>query len=173
MGFGTQVEVRTPVKGLSFWLSKRKTSKQEYMYWAARNSKGRQCNKEIREIIVRDPQINMRYFIIFLNCELQCAHWDVLQGPNKLKNYRLRWLSKPLRLAKFESLWIQVCSIVAVSGIPGDISLLSLSFWQSFLNDFVVIFYHWIPLMLATSPFYNVILGFNVPLILPPWLPRC
>ena len=69
-----QVEVRTSVNGLNFWLSKRKTSKQEYMYWVARNSKGRQCNKEIREIIVRDPQINMRYFIIFLNFELQYAH---------------------------------------------------------------------------------------------------
>ena len=45
----------------------------------------------------------------------------MLQGPNKLKNYKLRWLSKPLRLAKFESLWVQVCSIVAVSGIPGTV----------------------------------------------------
>ena len=27
-----QVEVKTPIKRLSFWLSKRKTSKQEYMY---------------------------------------------------------------------------------------------------------------------------------------------
>ena len=43
----------------------------------------------------------------------------MLQGPNKLKNYRLRWLSKPLRLPKFKSIWIQVCSIVAIFGIPG------------------------------------------------------
>ena len=40
----------------------------------------------------------------------------MLQGPNKLKNYRLRWLSKPLRLAKFEFFWIQVYSIVAILG---------------------------------------------------------
>ena len=92
----------------------------------------------------------------------------MLQGPNKLKNYKLRWLFKPLRLAKFESLWIQVCSIVAISGIPSDIPLLSSSFWQSFLNDFVVIFYYWIPpSMLAAFPFYSAILGFEVPLIPP------
>ena len=100
----------------------------------------------------------------------------MLQGPNKLKNYRLRWLSKPLRLAKFESLWIQVCSIVAVFGIPDDISLLSLSFWQSFLNDSVVIYYCWMPFsMLAVFPFYSVILGFrgstNSSLLLP-WVPK-
>ena len=40
----------------------------------ARNSKGKQCNKETHEIIVKDPQISMKYFIIFLNCGLQCAH---------------------------------------------------------------------------------------------------
>ena len=86
----------------------------------------------------------------------------MLQGPNKLKNYRFRWLSKPLRLAKFESFWIQVCAIVTVSRIPGNVSLLALSFWQSFLNDSVLIFYYSIPLsMLATFPFYSVILGFG------------
>ena len=100
----------------------------------------------------------------------------MLQGPNKLKNYRLRWLSKPLRLAKFESLWIQVCSIVAVFGILGDISLLSLSFWQSFLSDSVVIYYCWMPFsILAVFPFYSVILGFwgstNSSLLLP-WVPE-
>ena len=141
------------------------------MYWAARNSKGRQCNKEIREIIVRDPQINMRYFIIFLNCELQCAHWDVLQGPNKLKNYRLRWLSKPLRVAKFESLWIQVCSIVAVSRIPGAVFCFFWVFWQSFLNDSCSdsLLLN-TPSMLAAFPFYSVILGFRIPLIPLLWL---
>ena len=36
------------------------------MYWIARNSKGKQCNKERHKIIVRDPQVNVKYLIIFL-----------------------------------------------------------------------------------------------------------
>ena len=85
----------------------------------------------------------------------------MLQGPNKLKNCRLRWLSKPLRFAKFESLWTQVCSVVAVFGIPSDISLLSLSclteFSQWFCCDLLLLNS---PSMLAVFPFYSVILGF-------------
>ena len=63
----------------------------------------------------------------------------MLQGPNKLKNYRLRWLSKPLRLAKFESLRIQVCSIVAVFRIPGNISLSFITFFEFFDRVFSMI----------------------------------
>ena len=88
-----------------------------------------------------------------------------LQGPNKLKNYRLRWLSKPLRLAKFESLWIKVCSIVAVFGIPGNISLLSLSFDKVFSMILLWFTIAECPSMLAVFPFYSVILSSEVPLI--------
>ena len=42
-------------------------------------------------------------FHCFLKFLIHHAHQDVLQGPNKFKNYRLRWLFRPLRLAKFES----------------------------------------------------------------------
>ena len=89
----------------------------------------------------------------------------MLQGPNKLKNYKLRWFSKPLRLAKFESLWIQVCSIVVVLGYQTIflfLLLLSLNFLTKFsqwfcfdsllLND---------PPLLVASPFHSVILGFR------------
>ena len=38
------------------------------------SSKGKQCNKETHEIIVKDPPITMKYFIIFLNCGLQCTY---------------------------------------------------------------------------------------------------
>ena len=95
----------------------------------------------------------------------------MIQGPSKLKNYILRRLFKPLRLAKFESFWIRVCAIVAISGIPGDGLLISLSFsWQSFLKWFLF----WFPLPSSRSfpPIYSVI--FRVPgnywfPVLPPW----
>ena len=41
------------------------------------------------------------YFLKFL---IHCAHYDMLQGPNKFKNHRLGCLLRPLKLAKFESL---------------------------------------------------------------------
>ena len=77
---------------------------------------------------------------------------------NKFKNYRLRWLFKPLRLAKFESLWIQVCSIVAVWDTE---KCLSLSF-STFLSSDRVFFYDSIMIPLAfqcwlPSLFYSVI----------------
>ena len=84
------------------------------------------------------------------------------QGPNKFKNYRLRWLSKPLRLVKFKSLWIQVCSIVAVSGYQA-IFLFLFTFFE-FLTEFS----QWFCTdslsltsspMLATSSFYIIILS--------------
>ena len=95
-----------------------------------------------------------------------------LQGPNKLKNYRLRWLSKPLRLAKFESLWIKVCSIVAVFGIPGNISLLSLSFDKVFSMILLWFTIAECPSMLAVFPFYSVILRFWGTTDSSLWLPR-
>ena len=37
------------------------------MYWTARKTtKGKQCNKEKHTITIRDPQVNMKYLIIFL-----------------------------------------------------------------------------------------------------------
>ena len=77
----------------------------------------------------------------------------MIQGSNKLKNYRLWWLSKLLRLAKFESFWIQVCAIVAVLGILGDISLLSLSFLTKFFSMILLLCFS-----IAFSHFYSVIL---------------
>ena len=87
----------------------------------------------------------------------------MIQGSNKLKNYKFRWLSNPLRLAKFESFWIQVYAIVAISGILGDISLLSLSvlteFSQWFCCDFLLFSHKNSSLLPATfPPFYSVIL---------------
>ena len=96
----------------------------------------------------------------------------MLQGPNRLKNYRLRWLLKPLRLAKFEFLWIQVCSIVVVWDTK---KCLSLSF-STFLSSDRVFFYdsaiilstpcYWLP-----SPFYSVIPRVWGPIDSPPLLP--
>ena len=90
----------------------------------------------------------------------------MIQGSNKLKNYRLWWLSKPLRLARFESFWIQVCAIMAVSGIPGDISLLSLSFLTKFFSIILLLYFS-----IAFSPFYIVLLEsqgiIDSPILLP------
>ena len=98
----------------------------------------------------------------------------MLQGPNKLKNYRLRRLSKPLRLAKFESLWIQVCSIVAVFGISGNISLLSLSFDRVFSMILLWFPYIWMPLQRwLLLPFIVLFWGPEVPLIPPFCSPGC
>ena len=98
----------------------------------------------------------------------------MLQDPNKFKNYRLRWLSKPLRLAKFESLWIQVCSIVAVFGISGNISLLSLSFDRVFSMILLWFPYIWMPLQRwLLLPFIVLFWGPEVPLIPPFCSPRC
>ena len=36
------------------------------MYWAAKNSKGKQYKKEIREVIVRDPQSIWDISLFFL-----------------------------------------------------------------------------------------------------------
>ena len=102
----------------------------------------------------------------------------MLQGPNKLKNYRLRWLSKPLRLARFESLWIQVCSIVSVSGyrtIFLSLLLLSLSFLIEFSQWFCPnsLLPNALP-MLAASSFYSVVLRFRGTTdssLLFPWVP--
>ena len=90
----------------------------------------------------------------------------MIQGSNKLRNYRLWWLSKPLRLARFESFWIQVCAIVAVSGILGDISLLSLSFLTEFFSMILLLCFS-----IAFSPFYSVLLEsqgtIDSPILLP------
>ena len=79
--------------------------------------------------MVRDPQINKKYFIECSLLWLQCAHEDVIQGSSKLKNYSFRYLFKPLRLSKIDSFWIRVCAILAVSGLSGDNVLISLSFF--------------------------------------------
>ena len=89
----------------------------------------------------------------------------MIQGLNKLKNYRLWWLSKPLRLVKFESFWIQACAIVAVSGISGDVSYFLWVFWQR-LSQTILLFFS-----IAFSLFYSVILesrGINDSLVLLP-----
>ena len=108
----------------------------------------------------------------------------MIQGSNKLKNYRFRWLSKPLRLAKFESFWIQVCAIVAISRIPGDISLFSFEFDRVLLMVFFYFFlffyfyeisYYSLKnsslLPVAFPPFYSVMLGsrgtIDSPVLLP------
>ena len=97
----------------------------------------------------------------------------MIQGSSKLKNYRLRWLFKSLRLAKFESFWIWVCAIVAVSGILGDDLLIFLSFsWQNFLNDYVVISLAFFTIL---PSFYSVIfrvLGNYWFPCFAPWLPE-
>ena len=100
----------------------------------------------------------------------------MIRGSNKLKNYRLWWLSRPLRLVKFKPFWIQVCAIVVVSGIPGDISLFSLEFDKVLLMVFCQDFFisrSKIPpfCWLFSPPFYSVILGsrgtINSPILLP------
>ena len=94
----------------------------------------------------------------------------MIQGSNKLKNYKLRWLSKLLRLVKFESIWIQVCAIVVVSGIPGDISLLFeclIEFSQGLSCDFLLFSHrNFLALLPTAFPlFYSVILEYGELLI--------
>lgn len=87
----------------------------------------------------------------------------MLQGPNKFKNRKLWWLFKPLRLAKFESLWIQVCSLVAVWGSRTMFSLYFLSFWiliELSQGFFTLIHCCWRPFTVGCFPFYNTILRF-------------
>ena len=87
----------------------------------------------------------------------------MLQSSNKFKNHRRGWLFKPLRLVNFESPWIQVRFLTAVWGSR---MLFSLSF-SPFLNSdkvfssiFTPLHCCWIPSLLATYPFYSVILRF-------------
>ena len=85
----------------------------------------------------------------------------MIQVLSKLKNYSLRWLFKPLWLAKFDSFWIRVCAIVAFSRIPGSnfTSFSEFSFRQNFLNDSVTNFS--LPSSQSFPPFYSVILEFQ------------
>ena len=86
----------------------------------------------------------------------------MLQGPNKFKNHRLRWLLKPLRLTKFDSLWIQAYSLVAASRSWTVFSLSSL-----FLNSnkvfpkylFPLIYCCWMNFTIGCPSFYSAILG--------------
>ena len=99
----------------------------------------------------------------------------MIRDSNKLKNYRLWWLSRPLRLIKFEPFWIQVCAIVAVFGILGDISLFSLEFDRVLLmvscRDFYCSLKNSSLLLASFRPFYSVILGsretIDSPILLP------
>ena len=88
----------------------------------------------------------------------------MLQGPNKFKNHKIRWLFRPLILAKFESLWIQVYSLVAAWGFWTVFSLSFFSlfeFSQGFLKDlFPLIHCYWMPFTVGCPSFDSVILGF-------------
>ena len=87
----------------------------------------------------------------------------MLQGPIELKNHKLRWL---LQVSKTGKVWISLNPSMFYSGcveIPGSISP-SFStfskFWQSFLNDSVMIQSCPIALsMLPAFPFYSVVVG--------------
>ena len=93
----------------------------------------------------------------------------MLQSPNKLKNYRLRWLSKTCKI------WIPLNPNMFYNGCFWDTGRYFPTFFE-FLTEFS----QWFccdfllpnPLsMLAVFPFYSVILGFRVPLIPHLWLP--
>ena len=98
----------------------------------------------------------------------------MLEGLNKFKNYRIIWFFRPLRLAKFESLWIQVCSLVTILGyrvVFPSFFLLSLNFngvFSMILRWFTIVEH---PSLLATSPFYSVILRFSGYHWFPPFVP--
>ena len=86
----------------------------------------------------------------------------MLQGPNNFKNHILRWLLRPLSLAKFESLWIQVYSLMAVLGSWKAFSLSSL-FWiliDFSQESFPLIHCYWIHFTVGCSSFYSTILRF-------------
>ena len=53
---------------------------------------------------IRDPQVNMKYLIIFLimNCNVLTKTCYKVQISSKITDFR--WLFKPPRLAKFEFL---------------------------------------------------------------------
>ena len=81
----------------------------------------------------------------------------MIQGSSKLKNYSLRWLFKPLRLAKFDSFWIWVCAIVAFFlWYRGVILLVFLSFLldRTFLMILLPIF---LCLLRNPSPLFIVL----------------
>ena len=67
----------------------------------------------------------------------------MILGSSKLKNYSLRWLFKPLRLARFDSFWIRVCVIMAFSRISESnfTNFSEFSSRQNFLNVSVVNFF--------------------------------
>ena len=92
----------------------------------------------------------------------------MLQGPNNFKNHILRWLLRPLSLAKFESLWIQVYSLMAVLGSWKAFSLSSL-FWiliDFSQGSFPLIHCCWMPFTVGCPFFYSAILKLSgVPLI--------
>ena len=86
-----------------------------------------------------------------------------LQGPNKFKNHKLRLLFRPPRLAKFESLWIRICSLVAVWGSRTLFTLPFLLF--SIMVEFSQVFFTsidcgWMSFIVGCLPFYSAILGF-------------
>ena len=63
----------------------------------------------------------------------------MIQGSIKFKNYSLEWLFQPSKLAKFDSLWIRVCAIVAFTGYREAILLTFPQFsllLQNFIDSF-------------------------------------
>ena len=83
----------------------------------------------------------------------------MIQGSSKLKNYSLRWLFKPLRLSKFDSFLIQVCTIVAFSGIPESNLLISLSFLLDRTFSMMLLSNFSLPSSQSFPLFYSVILS--------------
>ena len=98
----------------------------------------------------------------------------MLQGSNKFKNHWLRWLFRPLRLAKFESLWIQVCSLVAIwvyQTVFPSFFFLFLNFDRVFSMIFTLIHCCSMPFTAGYFPFYSAILGFLGYHWFPPFAP--
>ena len=58
--------MRTCQQARIYVLNSKKTVKENNICIEQQeNSKGKQCSKETHKIIVKDPQISMKYFIIF------------------------------------------------------------------------------------------------------------
>ena len=94
----------------------------------------------------------------------------MIQDSIKLKSCSLEWLFQPSKLAKFDSLWIWVCAIVAVSGILGSnihfpihvFFLLTMTFLISIFSkkNLSLLPFSLPPFLRNLPPFYNGVLVF-------------
>ena len=96
----------------------------------------------------------------------------MIQGSIKLKSCSLEWLFQPSKLAKFDSLWIRVCAIVAFIGIPGSNIHFPLSFFFLLTTTLLISLFS---NKISFSPFFSCCLFLrnpSLPFIMEFWSSR-